>query len=268
MGLRFCSLASGSSGNCQFIASEEARILLDVGLAGKRIVECMESIGEQAEKIEGILVSHEHSDHIRGIGILSRRFNLPIYANNNTWEEMSGKIGLVKEENKRTFTTGETFVIGDIMIKSYAIAHDAAEPVAFSFQHEGAKISIATDLGHVDERIMGELRDADLLMLESNHDIEMLKMGKYPWFLKQRILGDYGHLSNETAGHVIADLLEGQGRISNVLLGHLSKENNFPELAYETVKSILEARNIKIGLDINIDLTYRDRVSRVYSIHK
>ena len=268
MGLRFCSLASGSSGNCQFIASEEARILLDVGLAGKRIVECLESIGEQAEQIQGILVSHEHSDHIRGIGILSRRFNLPIYANNNTWEEMSGKIGSIKEENKRSFNTGESFTIGDIMIKSYAIAHDASEPVGFSFQHEGAKISIATDLGHVDERIMDELRDADLLMLESNHDTGMLKMGKYPWFLKQRILGDKGHLSNETAGNIIADLLEAQGRISNVLLGHLSRENNFPELAYETVKSILDARNIKIGLDINIDLTYRDRVSRVYSIHK
>ncbi|SHJ57983.1 Phosphoribosyl 1,2-cyclic phosphodiesterase [Geosporobacter subterraneus DSM 17957] len=268
MGLRFCSLASGSSGNCQFIASEEARILLDVGLAGKRIVESMESIGEQAEKILGILVSHEHSDHIRGIGILSRRFNLPIYANNNTWEEMSGKIGPIKEENKKTFTTGETFAIGDITIKSYPIAHDASEPVAFSFHHGGAKVSIATDLGHVDGRIMEELMDADLLMLESNHDINMLKMGKYPWFLKQRILGDYGHLSNETAGHVIADLLERKGRITNVLLGHLSKENNFPELAFETVKTILEARKIKIGLDINIDLTYRDRVSRVYSIYK
>ncbi|MEW9123496.1 MAG: MBL fold metallo-hydrolase [Thermotaleaceae bacterium] len=268
MGLKFCSLASGSSGNCQFIASEESKILLDVGLAGKRIVSALESIGERGEKIQGILVSHEHSDHIKGIGILSRRFNIPIYANNNTWREMVGKIGPIHEENQRYFETGESFTIGDIKIKTYGISHDAVEPVAFSFHHEGAKISVATDLGHVDDRIMEEIRDADLLMLESNHDVEMLKMGKYPWFLKKRILGDFGHLSNETAGHVIADLLEGQGRIAHVLLGHLSKENNFPELAYETVKSILADRKIKIGLDINIDLTYRDQLSRVYSIDK
>lgn len=268
MGFRFCSLASGSSGNCQYIASDEFRILLDVGLAGKRIVQGLESIGENAEKINGILVTHEHSDHIKGIGILSRRFNIPIYANTKTWEAMRGKIGVVQEENIRYFETGKIFEIGDISVKAFPISHDAAEPVAFSFQHDQGKISVATDLGHVSHEIKEEIKDADFLVLESNHDINMLKMGNYPWYLKKRIMGDYGHISNDTAGSVLADMMEDHGSLRHVLLAHLSKENNFPELAFETVKGILSDRKIKVGTDINIDLTYRDRVSKVYEVCK
>ncbi|MFZ5968299.1 MAG: MBL fold metallo-hydrolase [Bacillota bacterium] len=268
MGIRFCSLASGSSGNCQYIGNEEMGLLVDVGLSGKRVIQCMESIGERMEKLNGILITHEHSDHIRGIGILSRKFNIPIYANTNTWEEMKGKIGGIREENIRTFNTGEEFSIGSIRIRPYGIPHDAKEPVAFSFFCDGVKVSIATDLGYVSDEIKEEIRDADLLMLESNHDVEMLKMGKYPWYLKKRILGERGHLSNDTAGEVIADMMEDNSMTTNILLGHLSKENNFPELAYETVKSVLQSRKIQVGLDLNLDLTYRDRVSRVYNIRK
>jgi phosphoribosyl 1,2-cyclic phosphodiesterase len=268
MGFRFCSLASGSSGNCQYIATEEFRVLLDVGLAGKRIVQGLESIGENAEKINGILVTHEHSDHIKGIGILSRRFNIPIYANTKTWEVMRNKIGVVQEENIRYFETGKPFEIGDISIKAFPISHDAVEPVAFSFHHDKAKISIATDLGYVSDEIKEEIQDADFLVLESNHDVNMLKMGSYPWYLKKRILGDHGHISNDTAGSVLADMVESNGSLRHVLLAHLSKENNFPELAFETVKEILTARKIKVGMDINIDLTYRDRVSKVYEVYK
>ncbi len=268
MGLRFCSLASGSSGNCQYIASESSSILLDAGLSGKYIQNSMDNIEEKLESICGILISHEHSDHVKGVGILSRRFNIPIYANNKTWEGMKSKLGKIKEENIRFFDTGVDFSIGDIEIKSFGISHDANEPVAFSFLNQNAKISVTTDLGHVNDQIKEEILGSDLLMLESNHDVEMLKVGRYPWFLKQRILGDQGHLSNDAAGEFIAELLYSSSPVTHVLLGHLSRENNFPELAYETVKGVLTSKKISVGLDINLDLTFRDRVSKIYNISK
>ncbi|TCO77932.1 MBL fold metallo-hydrolase [Marinisporobacter balticus] len=268
MTLRFCSLASGSSGNCQYIASEKTSLLLDAGLSGKRITGAMVDIGEEIKNVRGILVTHEHSDHIKGIGILSRRFNIPIYANNNTWREMKCKIGKVDEENIRYFQTGETFHIEDMKIKPYSISHDASEPVAFSFYGGDAKISIVTDTGYVDDTVKKEITGSDLLMIESNHDVEILKMGSYPWYLKKRIMGEQGHLSNEMAGEIIAEMMAMDIPITNVLLGHLSRENNFPELAFETIKSVLASRNIKVGVDINVDLTYRDRISKVYHIKK
>ncbi|QZY55160.1 MBL fold metallo-hydrolase [Crassaminicella profunda] len=268
MGLTFCSLASGSSGNCQYIESSDSSLLIDAGLSGKRIQQAMESIGKDMEKVQGILITHEHNDHIKGVGILSRRFNIPIYANNNTWKEMKDKLGKVDEENIRYFDTGEEFFIEDIKIKPYSISHDAIEPVGFSFYHDHAKVSIVTDTGYVPETVKKEIQGSDVLLLESNHDVEMLKMGRYPWYLKKRVMGDEGHLSNETAGEIIAELVKLDMPINNVLLGHLSKENNFPELAFETVKNVLSSKDIKIGLDINVDLTYRDRVSSVYHIKK
>ena len=268
MGLRFCSLASGSSGNCQYIASEEFGILLDAGLTGKYIEKCFSEIGEKIEDVSGILVSHEHSDHVKGVGVLSRRFNIPIYANTSTWEAMKDKLGEIKEENRKTFHTGIDFEVGDITVRPFGISHDAVDPVAFSFRHDKVKISVTTDLGYVNEETKEEMLGSDLLMIESNHDVEMLKMGKYPWFLKKRILGSKGHLSNETAGEVIAEMVGGSRPVTHVLLGHLSRENNFPELAFETVKGVLASKKITMGLDINVDLTYRNRVSRYYHIQK
>ena len=268
MGLRFCSLASGSSGNCQYIASEAFSILLDAGLTGKYIEKSMNDIGEKIQNVSGILVTHEHSDHVKAIGILSRRFNIPIYANTNTWEAMRDRLGEIEEDNVRCFHTGTDFEIGDIKIRPYGISHDAMEPVAFSFIHDQAKISVTTDLGYVSEETKEEMLGSDLLMIESNHDVEMLKMGKYPWFLKKRILGNKGHLSNDSAGEVIAEMICSNRPITHVLLGHLSRENNFPELAFETVKGVLASKKITVGLDINLDLTFRDRVSKLYTIQK
>lgn len=268
MGLKFCSLASGSSGNCQLIASEEYSILLDAGLTGKYIEKSMNGIGEKIEGVSGILVTHEHSDHVKAIGILSRRFNIPIYANANTWNAMKDKLGEIKEDNINIFQTGTDFIIGDIDIRPFGISHDASEPVAYSFHHDNTKITVATDLGHVSKEVMEEMLGSDLLMLESNHDVEMLKVGRYPWFIKKRVLSDKGHISNETAGEVIAHLIKSCRPVTNVLLGHISKENNFPELAFEAVKGVLAANKIVVGLDINLDLTFRDRVSRVYAIQK
>jgi phosphoribosyl 1,2-cyclic phosphodiesterase len=268
MGLKFCSLVSGSSGNCQFISSKAASLLVDAGLSGKRIAKSMEVIGEEIQNIKGILVTHEHRDHIQGVGVLSRRYNIPIYANPDTWDAMKDQIGEIDEENRKTFNTEEAFYIEDIKIKPYSISHDAIDPVAFSFYHEDVKLSITTDLGCITDKIISEIENSNLLMIESNHDVEMLKVGKYPWYLKKRILGDRGHLSNEVAGQTIAALMYESTPPELVLLGHLSRENNFPELAYETVKGILASNQIKIGKDIDIDLTYRDKVSKLYHIKK
>jgi len=238
--MKYCSLTSGSSGNSQFIASKEARILLDAGVTGKYIKEAMEAIGENPGNLDGILVTHEHSDHIKGVGVLMRRYDI---------------------DGNRPFE------IKDISIQPFQVDHDAVHPLGFSFRNEGVAISVATDLGHMTEDILRVVENSDLLMLESNHDVEMLKVGRYPWFLKQRILGDSGHLSNESAGNALVKMFE-RGSPGCVLLGHLSHENNFPELALETVRGILEENGLRDGRDLDLDMTYRNRVGRLYNITK
>lgn len=267
MPLKFCSLASGSSGNCQYIGSRETKLLIDAGLTGKYIIKALENIDVEGNDIDGLLITHEHNDHIKGVGVLMRKFDIPLYVNEKTWGVMKDKIGDVRGKDIRIIKNDDSFYIGDIKVKPYCISHDACDPIGFSFVSDNAKISIATDLGCINDEIIEEIKDSDLLIIESNHDIEMVKMGRYPWFLKKRILSDKGHLSNEAAGKIIAKVVE-NGNVSYVVLAHLSKENNFPELAYETVKNIVAEKKIKVGRDISLDLTYRDRISRVYNIRK
>lgn len=263
MHFRFCSLASGSSGNCQYIETKKTRILVDAGLSGKKIQEALKSIDVDPGTINYILVTHEHSDHTKGIGILSRRFNLPIYANTNTWNNMKKDLGEIKEENIRVFNTDKDFELGDMGILPFKISHDSSDPVGYCFYHLNKKISILTDTGIVSDEVKKTIRGSNLLMLEANHDIEMLKVGKYPWFLKKRVLSEVGHLSNEDAGKVLAEVFTDNNE--QILLGHLSKENNFPELAYQTVANIMGEMGINIHKDITIDLTYRDKPTKVYS---
>ncbi len=267
MPIHFCSLASGSSGNSQFIASDSTRILLDAGLSGKYIAGSLEHIGESLKDIQALLITHEHSDHIKGAGVIYRKIRQPIYATEATWQAMQSKLGEIAPEHIRVVRPGESFEIGDITVKPIEISHDAAEPVAYAFGNHGARMCIATDLGHCPESVQAEFLDCDILMLEANHDINMLKVGPYPYYLKRRILSDIGHLSNETAAGVITRAVK-EGRVRSVLLGHLSKENNLPELAYETVGSIISEAGYRVGEDINIDLTYRDRVGTLYHIRK
>jgi phosphoribosyl 1,2-cyclic phosphodiesterase len=264
MELRMCSLSSGSSGNVTYVGTPKTHILVDAGLTGKKILHGLQTIGVHGDEISGILVTHEHMDHIKGVGVLSRKFNIPIYANEGTWESMAGKIGKISSSNIRVFYTDQDFYIQDINIQPYAIPHDAADPVGFCFHCGGKKISIATDLGHTNSRIINTIADSDLLLLESNHDLEMLRIGSYPYHLKRRIMGKKGHLSNEDAGRVLVELVK--RNVKHVLLGHLSKENNFPELAYQTVTSILTENQIRIDDDIRVDMTYRERISGYYQI--
>lgn len=262
--IKFCSLYSGSSGNAIFLSLGSTKLLVDAGLSAKRIIEALVSIGEKPSELSAILVTHEHSDHVKGVGILSRKFNIPIYANENTWEAMGTFIGPVNACNRAFFCTGTEFDIGGILIKAFPIPHDACEPVGYSFFAEDKKITIATDIGHMDLELLGCMEDSDLLLLESNHDVEMLKIGPYPWHLKKRIAGDRGHLSNDAAGEVIAHMAEkGTKRF---LLGHLSRENNFPELAYQTVCNALQERKILAGTDILLDVALRDKVGKIIEI--
>ena len=259
--IKFCSLFSGSSGNALFIGTERTKLLIDAGLSGKRILEALCSIGENPAELSAILISHEHVDHVRGAGILSRKQDIPIYANESTWEAMETGLGPVKLENRKCFTTGDCFEIGDICVRPFSIPHDAAEPVGYNFMAEGKKITTATDIGHATNELIDNISESDLLLLESNHDIEMLKVGPYPWPLKKRILGDHGHLSNEIAAKIIAYMAEKGGK--RFILGHLSHENNFPELAYQTSYNALTEKKIAVGSDVMLEVARRDRAGSI-----
>jgi phosphoribosyl 1,2-cyclic phosphodiesterase len=262
--ITFCSLFSGSSGNAIYIASGNAKILIDCGVSGKRIAASLASIDVDASQIDAILVTHEHRDHTHAIGIMSRRYNIPIYANENTWTGMENEIGNIKPDNKRYFNTHEDFCIKDICIHPFSIPHDAAEPVGYNFYIDNTKLTLATDIGHVNAELTSYLEGSQMILIESNHDTEMLKCGSYPYYLKQRILGARGHLSNEAAGELAAHLAtKGTTRF---LLGHLSKENNFPQLAYQTVYNALESRKIKVGKDVLLDVAERETRSKVYNL--
>lgn len=263
--ISFCSLASGSSGNAQYIGNNNTKLLLDAGLSGKYIQAGLEGIGIDAKDLDGILVTHEHSDHIKGIGVLMRRFNVPLYVTEGTWKGMEKKIGKVNIEDVHIIKNDDRFTIKDIEVKAYPVSHDANDPVGYTFQNGSGKIGVITDLGHYTEEILSEIRTCDLVMLEANHDVEMLQMGSYPYYLKRRILSEVGHLSNEMSGEIACDIVR-NGKAKNILLGHLSRENNFPDLAYETVRAIMESEGIRVGDDVMLNMTYRDKIGGLYVI--
>lgn len=237
MGIRFTVLSSGSTGNATLIEYGEHKVLLDAGLSMKRIEQLLAERGVSGGQLSCLLVTHEHSDHVKGIGALARKYSLPVYANAKTWNELDRLVGEVADEQRKTFKTGDELCIGDLRVESFPISHDAADPVAYNFHARGLKLSIATDLGYMSPVVKEKIRDADVLVLESNHDIDMLRVGKYPWNIKRRILGDYGHLSNNAAGEALCELLSPRTR--RVYLAHLSREHNQMDLAKLTVNNIL-----------------------------
>ena len=264
MALNFCSFASGSSGNCYMVRSGGTVVLVDVGICGKRIFEGLEKAGAELEQIQAVLITHEHIDHVKSLPIVTKKAcNAKAYANQATWDNIERKVA---EEKKAFFTTGEDFYINDILIRPFAIPHDAAEPVGFSFYADGRQISILTDAGCITKEIFEEIVDADLLVLEANHEVEVLKMCSYPYQTKRRILGDHGHLSNVTAGKCICKLMEVKDKARRVLLGHLSHQNNEPELAKMTITNILQEEDIYVGDRLKMDVMLRDHVSAVYEV--
>lgn len=241
MDIKMCSLSSGSNGNCVFISSGITRILVDAGISVKKIIEGLTEIGETIENIDAVLVTHEHIDHIKSIGPLARKYGISIYGTRGTLQEcLNGrnKIGEVNPILLNSVKPDNTFVVGDILITPFRVSHDACDPVAYTFKCGEKKLGMATDLGFFDKDIINHLSGSVFLYLESNHDTNMLEVGPYPYPLKQRIKSDLGHLSNEDCAKLLVHLCNDYDtKIEHVILAHLSEENNFPELAYETVMS-------------------------------
>lgn len=252
--LKFCSLYSGSSGNSLFIENNDTKILVDAGVSTKKIVEALDSINIKPEEIDALLVTHEHSDHIKSVGTFSNKFNIPVYANTKTWSKIHNEAQKIDTKNIFTFKTSEDFSIGDLIIHPFKTPHDAVESCGFNIFDGKTKMSIATDLGHVTDEIRDCLKGSKFILLESNYEPEVLRICSYPSILKNRIAGPNGHLSNNMAGETISGLIE--SGLATVMLGHLSKESNFPEMAYETVLNELELKNFKRG---TIDLSVASR---------
>lgn len=257
--MHLCSLSSGSSGNCIYVGTEQTHLLVDTGVSKKRIVDELHAIDMAPEDIQGILITHEHSDHIQGLGVFTRKYSVPIYGTKATLEaiKQTKSLGELDTSQFIEIQADQPFQIQDMTVEASTIWHDAADPVCYQFQHEGHKASICTDLGDYNDYLVQKLADSDLLFIESNHDVNMLLVGPYTYPLKQRILGDHGHLSNERSGQFIKTLLN--DHIKGIMLGHLSKENNIAELAYETVAQALQNNRFTNDIrDFNLQVANRN----------
>ncbi|MEG1432499.1 MULTISPECIES: MBL fold metallo-hydrolase [Eubacterium] len=260
--MKFCSLYSGSSGNSLFVAQGATRLLIDAGLSGKKIEQAMMEIDELPATLSGILVTHEHRDHIHGVGVLSRRYGLPVYANAQTWQGMAGDLGKMKDSNICLFATDVPFSIGDVQITAFPTSHDAAESVGFILDGGHGTMAVATDTGCTTAAMVESLRGHHLVVLESNHDPAMLETGPYPFPLKQRIRGDHGHLSNAAAGETVCELVD--SGVPHIVLAHLSQENNYPVLAYQATELALTACGKVPGKDLTLEVAGRSQRSEIY----
>jgi phosphoribosyl 1,2-cyclic phosphodiesterase len=245
MSMHFSVLASGSTGNAIYVETENHSFLVDAGFSGKQLESLFQKVDRKIEDLSGILVTHEHSDHIKGVGVLARKYNLPIYANEKTWRAMEGLIGEVPVDLKFSFDMETTKSFGSLQIESFGVSHDAAEPMFYSFHYGQSKIVIITDTGYVSDRMKGIISNADVFVFESNHDVQMLRMGRYPWNIKRRILSDVGHVSNEDAAMAMGDVIGDRTR--RIYLAHLSQDNNMKDLARMSVEQTLETRGFQVG---------------------
>lgn len=261
--LNFCSLYSSSSGNSLLVQTENTKLLIDAGVSSKKIEQALEHLDVDPHSIDGILITHEHQDHVKGLGTFSKKFNLPVYVNSKTLDAMPTQRDKILENNIKSIEIGDKFCINDLNIKSFSIPHDAANPCGFNIWKDNTKISIATDIGHMTNDILKNLEESIFVMLEANYDPEILKCSSYPFPLKTRIAGPNGHLSNEMAGKTISHLIK--SGLKNAILGHLSRENNFPELAYKTViDEIIINRNEENS--INLSVANRDLPGKLVCI--
>lgn len=247
--MRLCSIASGSSGNCVYAGSDTTHLLIDAGISGRRIEQGLNALGLTGRDIDGILITHEHADHISALGVLARKYGVPIYATPGTREAVraAASLGEIDEALFCDVFPDQTFRIKDISVYPIRISHDAAQPVAYRLESERRSVAVMTDLGAYTDYTVACLQGLDALLLEANHDIHMLQAGPYPYYLKQRILGERGHLSNESCGRLLSRLLH--DGLKAVLLGHLSKENNLEELAYEAVRVEVALSDTPYGSD-------------------
>ena len=252
---KFCSLFSGSSGNCYLVQSDNTNILIDAGESSKKIEISLSNLQINPIDISAVLITHEHSDHVKGLGTFSKKFNIPVYANEDTWNAMPNQSSKIDKNNCEIFSVDSKFCIKDLSIEPFSIPHDAANPCGFNVFHENKKLSIATDIGHMTREIINYLSYSSFLLLEANYDPNVLKCASYPYSLKERIAGPNGHLSNLMAGKTISYLT--QFGLKEVMLGHLSKESNFPELAYQTVaEQLMESSSKDDFLHLSVAKRY------------
>lgn len=243
--MRFSVLASGSTGNAVYVENDQHSFLVDVGLSGKKMEQLFANIDRDMKNLSGILVTHEHSDHIKGLGVVARKYKIPIFANAKTWDAMEGHIGNIPTDLRYHFDMETVKTFGGIDIQSFAVSHDAVDPMFYTFNEDGRKLAVITDTGYVSDRMKGYIAAADSYVFESNHDVSMLQMGRYPWSIKRRILSDVGHVSNEDAAVAMSDVVA--EKPTQIYLSHLSKDNNMKELARMSVTQTLESCGIITG---------------------
>jgi phosphoribosyl 1,2-cyclic phosphodiesterase len=257
--VKFSILASGSSGNAIYVESPQARILLDAGISGKQLEARLRAVADVSlSQLDAILITHEHIDHVRGLPQAAKLSSASLYLTEGTWEQVASKLPepVGGTARMRQVTAGTAFTVADITITPFTVSHDAEEPVAYRFDCNGTRLTVLTDLGYVSDQIKGIAYGSNAIVLETNHDVNMLRAGRYPWNLKRRILGDKGHLSNEDAAVALADLLATEEVA--VYMAHLSEENNQPDLAQITVESVL--REVKQSALEQVKLRHTSRI--------
>ncbi|MGQ2283192.1 MBL fold metallo-hydrolase [Apilactobacillus kunkeei] len=258
-------LSSGSGGNVTYIETNQHKILLDAGLSGVRIEKLMKSINRSMKDVDMLLVSHEHTDHSKAVGVLARRYpQISVYANQPTWDAMHETIGEIPNEQKNIFPPNMVMNFGDIDIESFAVSHDAAQAQFYDFHHHNKSFVVLTDTGYISDHIFGVINNANAYVLECNHDVEMLRSGEYPWSLKQRIMSDEGHLSNEDGADSLMECIGYDTK--RIFIGHRSHHNNVKELAHLTVASMLEENDFGVGTDFDLLDTDVEKASKLFTL--
>ena len=249
--MKICLLSSGSGGNSTYIQTPQHQVLLDAGLSGVKIKRLLESIHRTPQKIDLLLVSHEHSDHAKGVGILARKYpQIKVYANAKTWAAMAPRIGPVDSSQKKVFPEGKTMRFGDLVIRSFGTSHDSADSQYYKFTSEGKSFAMITDAGYVSQKIQKLINNCEALAIESNYDVEMLLHGPYSWPLKHRILSDVGHLSNDETATILLNVIGNRTRY--VFLAHRSHNNNTMKLAHQTIAGVLKSNGLPVGRDLKL----------------
>ncbi|MDD3241036.1 MAG: MBL fold metallo-hydrolase [Lachnospira sp.] len=262
--MRMMTIASGSSGNCIYVGSDDTHILIDAGISRKKIEEGLHAAELSLKDISAVFVTHEHSDHIKGIGVMARKDEIPVYSTSGTINGILGTstLGDMPQDLFHEIEKNQDICIGDLCIHDFQVSHDANDPVAYTISKDHKKAGIITDLGIYDDYIVENLKGSEVMLVEANHDVNLLQVGSYPYYLKQRILGKKGHLSNESSGQLINALLH--DNIGKIMLGHLSKENNYDKLAYETVKLEIDmSENQFKANDFDIEVAKRSEPSNI-----
>ncbi len=263
--MEICTLASGSSGNAALVKSGRTRILLDAGISARRITDGLQALDTAPEELTAILITHEHSDHISGLATLTKRLRVPIYATAATARQISYRVPFV-DELLRTFEAGTGFWLEDVWCESFPTPHDAADSVGYTLTAGGRKMALCTDLGHITPEVLAGVAGADLLLAEANHDEDWVRSGPYPYYLKSRILGDYGHLSNQSGAELARLAAEGGAR--TVVLAHLSAQNNTPVHALEAVSARLRGAGIDPERDLELAVAPRSGLGALYRLER